>query len=54
LGNLKNSTLLRELNAGDYAGAAAQFSVWDKAGGQILKGLEIRRAAERDLFLQSS
>lgn len=49
-GNLSNSTLLRLLNAGDYAGAAAQFERWNKAGGKVLAGLARRRAAERALF----
>ena len=49
-GNLSNSTLLRLLNAGDYAGAAAQFERWNKAGGKVLAGLVRRRAAERALF----
>lgn len=44
-----NSTLVKKLNAEDYAGACAQISVWDKAGGKVLKGLTIRRAAERKL-----
>lgn len=46
------STLLRKLNAGDYAGAADQFLVWNKAAGRVLKGLTRRREAERDLFLR--
>lgn len=50
-GNLRSSTLLRKLNAGDYAGAANQFLLWDKAGGKPLKGLTTRRQAERKLFL---
>jgi len=49
-GNLSNSTLLRLLNAGDYAGAADQFDRWNKAGGKVLAGLVRRRAAERALF----
>lgn len=44
------STLLRKLNAGDYAGAAAEFARWNKAGGKVLAGLTRRRAAERKLF----
>lgn len=48
---LKGSTLLKKLNAGDYAGAAEEFSKWNKAGGKVLKGLVARRAAERTLFL---
>lgn len=51
-GNLASSTLLRLLNAGDYAGAADQFPRWIKAGGQVLNGLVRRREAERVLFLQ--
>ena len=50
-GNLLGSTLLRLLNAGDYAGAAAQFERWDHAGGHVMAGLLRRRLAERDLFL---
>ena len=46
-----NSTLLRKLNAGDHAGAAAEFKRWNKAGGEVLTGLTTRRAAEADLFL---
>lgn len=49
-GNLRRSTLLRKLNAGDYAGAQAQFLRWDKAGGRVLRGLTRRRTAEADLF----
>lgn len=47
---LRESTLLRLLNRGDYWGAANQFGVWNRAGGQVLNGLILRRAAERDLF----
>ncbi len=51
IGALTSSTLLRLFNSGDIAGAADQFPRWDKAGGQSLKGLRKRRAAERALFL---
>lgn len=53
-----NSTLLRNLNAGDYAGAVDQFPRWNKAtnphtGQKVaLDGLTRRRAAERTLFLR--
>lgn len=50
-GNLANSTLLRLLNAGDYAGAAGQFPRWNKSKGRILNGLVARRADEKALFL---
>lgn len=48
---LKGSTLLKKLNAGDYAGAANEFPKWNKAGGKELAGLTRRREAERSLFL---
>jgi lysozyme len=48
------STLLRKLNVGDYAGAAAEFLRWNKArqdGALVeLGGLTRRRLAERALF----
>jgi lysozyme len=50
-GNLASSTLLKMLNAGNYAGASVEFLRWDKAGGKILKGLTLRRTAEMELFL---
>lgn len=50
-GAFAKSTLVKKLNAGDRAGAANQFLVWDKAGGKSLKGLATRRAAERKQFL---
>lgn len=46
------STLLRKLNARDYAGAAAEFGRWTHAAGKVLPGLVKRRAAERELFLK--
>jgi lysozyme len=49
--NLASSTLLKLLNAGDYARAADQFPRWNKAGGQVLPGLTKRRNAERVMFL---
>lgn len=52
---IKNSTLLRKVNASDYVGAANEFLRWNKAnvGGRlvILAGLSRRREAERQLFL---
>ena len=48
--NLKNSTLLKLLNQGDFDGAADQFGRWNKSAGQVLPGLTRRRAAEAELF----
>ena len=45
-GNFAASTLLQDLNAGDYDAAAGQFERWDRAGGKVLAGLVRRRAAE--------
>lgn len=55
-GNAFNaSTLVKKLNAGDRAGAAGQFLVWNKItkGGEKVevKGLTNRRAEERKQFL---
>ena len=43
-------TLLKLLNANDFAGAAAEFDKWDHAGGQVVAGLLRRRQAETALF----
>lgn len=48
--NLRTSTLLRKLNAGDIEGAAGQFSRWVFADGKALPGLIRRREAEAKLF----
>jgi len=50
IGNLKSSTLLRKLNAGDYDGAALEFHRWKRSNGRVLPGLVRRRAAEALLF----
>lgn len=51
VGAFKGSTLLRLLNAGDYAGAAAQFARWNKSQGAVLAALDARRASESAQFL---
>ncbi|CAB4156973.1 COG3772 Phage-related lysozyme (muraminidase) [uncultured Caudovirales phage] len=53
MGAFRDSTLLRLLNEGKKADAAAQFLRWNRGGGQILGGLVARREAERALFLKS-
>lgn len=50
----RGSTLVRRLNAGEYAAAAEQLLAWDKAGGKVLAGLTARRKAERALFVGAS
>lgn len=49
--NFSGSTLLKKLNQGDYTGAAAEFSRWNKAAGKVMRGLDNRRASERQMFL---
>jgi len=48
--NFKKSTLLRELNMGNYDSASDQFLLWRKSEGKVLNGLERRRAEEKRLF----
>ena len=55
---IAKSTLVRKINAKDYAGAANEFLRWDKADmrGRLVQmpGLTRRRAAERQLFLNQN
>lgn len=41
-----NSTLVRKLNAEDYAGACREILRWNRAGGVVWQGLVNRRKAE--------
>lgn len=47
---LTDSTLLRDLNAGNYQEAANQFERWDKVKGVTIAGLLRRREAEASIF----
>lgn len=49
-GNLAKSTLLKKVNAKDFAGAAKEFVKWNKANGKVLNGLTRRRKSESLLF----
>lgn len=49
-GAFASSTLLRKLNARDYAGARREFARWNRGGGRVLAGLTRRRASEAALF----
>jgi lysozyme len=55
-GTLQQSTLLKKLNAQDYAGAAEGFLSWNKAKIKgvltVMPGLDTRRKNERALFLK--
>lgn len=50
IGAFQNSTLLRKLNAGDFPGAAEEFSRWNKSQGAELDALTARRADEAEQF----
>lgn len=52
IGNFRASTLLKMVNKGDYAGAADEFTKWNKAKGKVLAGLVRRREAEQALFIK--
>lgn len=51
IGAFGKSTVLKRLNAGDYAGAAEAFGMWVHCNGKTLPGLVRRRKEERELFL---
>ena len=48
--NLRNSTLLKLHNAGNYGAAKLEFNKWNRAAGKVLEGLVKRRAAEAELY----
>jgi len=48
--NLRNSTLLTVLNQERYDDVPREIKRWNKAGGEVLKGLIRRRKAEALLF----
>ena len=49
-GAFLKSTLLKKVNAGDFAGAGEEFLRWNKANGKEVLGLTKRREREQDLF----
>ena len=49
-GNLRESTMLKKLNEGDYQSVPSEMNRWNKAGGKTLDGLIRRRKAEGLLF----
>jgi len=44
--------MARKANAGDLRGACDALLLWNKAGGQVVRGLDRRRQAERALCLR--
>jgi lysozyme len=49
-GNLRASTLLKKVNAGEFESAAHEFHKWNKGNGKVLAGLVRRRGCEALLF----
>ena len=50
-GHFASSTLLKDLNAGQFGNVAHDLEMWDLAGGQVCAGLLRRRIAEATEFL---
>jgi lysozyme len=48
--SLAQSSLLQDVNAGDFSDAAQQFLRWDHVHGVVIPGLTRRRQAEATLF----
>ena len=48
--NLRNSTMLKVLNEGEYEKVPSEMKRWNKAAGKTLDGLIRRREAESLLF----
>lgn len=50
LNALKNSTLRKKVNTGDWEGAKKEILKWNKGGGKVLSGLTKRRISESILL----
>lgn len=46
----RNSSLLKQLNQGDYGSVPGQLNRWNRAGGHVVSDLTQRRKAEGQLF----
>jgi len=52
--NFRTSTLLRDINAGNFPDAIAQFNLWNHCGGVVNQGLLRRRQAEAAKFSEET
>lgn len=52
--NFRSSTLLKKLNAGNYAAVPGELAKWTKSKGKTIQGLVNRRAAEAGLWAEGS
>lgn len=46
------SSMARRANAGDMVGACNALLMWNKVGGKVVRGLTLRRQAEREICLR--
>lgn len=51
--NFCKSSIPAKLKVGNIRAACDTLSLWDKAGGKVVRGLQVRRAAERNLCIAS-
>lgn len=51
---MRQSTLIRKLNEGDYVSVPSELARWNKVNGKVLPGLSNRRAAEAGLWARGS
>lgn len=51
-GNFRQSTLLQQLNVGNFDAVPGEMCRWNRAGGVVLQGLIWRRADEAALFIE--
>ena len=49
-GNFEKSTLLKDLNAGNFSKIADDLEMWDRAAGAVCAGLLRRRVADAEEF----
>ncbi|MEM9809724.1 MAG: glycoside hydrolase family protein [Pseudomonadota bacterium] len=49
---MRRSTFIKRLNTKDYEGCAEAMTWWNKAGGQVVRGLQNRRNDEAALFMR--
>lgn len=52
IGAYNRSTVARRFSAGDWRGACNAFLMWNKAGGRVVRGLQVRRQKEREICLR--
>jgi len=51
LANFHRSSVLKAVNAGDFAAVPRRLQLWTRAGDKVLPGLVTRRAAEAAMFI---